>query len=127
MESSWSVVAAIGATVGVVIMVLGLRKKEQKPLAVESIDGVLKQDWTRTGNIDFHAASLESTAPPILILRVEERKITETAMAQDVVELRWRSASLTEAKEVVACWNARSELKVPDNLLNLPKRPTPKN
>ena len=116
--------AAIGATVGVV---LGLRKKEQKPLAVESIDGVLKQDWTRTGNIDFHAASLESTAPQVLILRVEERKITETAMAQDVVELRWRPASLTEAKEVVACWNARSELKVPDNLLNLPKRPTPKN
>jgi hypothetical protein len=68
MEFSWSVVAAIGATVGVVIMMLGFRKKEQKPVAVESIDGVLKQDWIRTGNIDFHTAALESTAPQILTL-----------------------------------------------------------
>lgn len=85
----------------------GFHKKEQKPAAFGHVDGVLKQDWTRTGNIDFHAPALESAAPQPLTLRVEEKKITENAMGQDVVELRWRLATLEEAKEVVVCWNAR--------------------
>ena len=40
------------------------------------------------------------------MLRVEEKKITENAMGQDIVQLRWRLATLDEAKEVVVCWNA---------------------
>jgi hypothetical protein len=41
-------------------MMFGYRKADQKLLA---IPGVLKQDWTRTGNVDFHAAELESSSP----------------------------------------------------------------
>ena len=111
MEFPWSIVAIvaiIGVVAGGLIIVFGIRKKEQKPAAFGHIDGVLKQDWTRTGNIDFHAAALESASPQPLTLRVEEKKITENAMGQDIVELRWRLATLEEAKEVVVCWNARS-------------------
>ena len=100
-------IAAIGVIAGGLIMAFGFRKTEQKPAAFGEIDGVLKQDWTRTGNIDFHAAALESTSPQPLTLRVEEKRITENAMGQDVVELRWRLATLEEAKELVVCWNAR--------------------
>jgi len=107
MEFPWSMVAIIGVVVGGVVMMFGIRKKEQKPAAFGHVDGIVKQDWTRTGNIDFHAAALESTSPQPLTLRVEEKKITENAMGQDVVELRWRLATLEEAKEVVVCWNAR--------------------
>ncbi len=111
MEFAWGilaiVVAIIGVVVGGLIMVFGFRKKEHKPAALGQVDGVVKQDWTRTGNIDFHAAELQSTSPQPLTLRVEEKKITENAMGQDVVELRWRLATLDEAKEVVVCWNAR--------------------
>jgi hypothetical protein len=82
---------------------LASAKKEQTPASMSSVDGTLKQDWTRTGHIDFFVSQLESA----MTLRVQEKKITENAIGQDVTELRWRLATLDEAKEVVACWNAR--------------------
>jgi hypothetical protein len=100
-------IAAVGVTVGGLVMAFGFRKSEQKPMTFSQIDGVLKQDWTRTGNIDFHAAALESSSPQPLTLRVEEKRVTQNAMGQDVVELRWRLATLEEAKELVVCWNSR--------------------
>src|SRR5258708_38734517 len=110
MQSPWSLVAVIvaivAAIVGVVIMVFGLRKTEQKPTLFD-VDGILKEDWTRTGNIDFYVAALENASPQMLVLRVEEKKLIENAMGQDVVQLRWRLATLEDTKEVVVCWNAR--------------------
>jgi hypothetical protein len=114
MEFVWGAVAIIGVIVGGAIMVFGFRKNEQKPATFDHIDGIMKQDWTRTGNIDFHAAELDSVSPQPLTLRVEEKRITENAMGQDVVELRWRLATLEEAKELVVCWNAnRADTPVP--------------
>jgi len=107
MEFAWGIIALIGIVAGGLIMMFGFSKKEQKPAAFGHVDGVVKQEWTRTGNIDFHATALESASPQPLILRIEEKKITENAMGQDIVELRWRLATLEEAKEVVVCWNAR--------------------
>ncbi len=109
MDYLW-VIVAIGVVAGGLIMAFGFRKSEQKPGAFGQVDGVLKQDWARTGNIDFHAAALESASPQPLTLRVEEKRITENAMGQDVVELRWRLATLEEAKELVVCWNAKQAL-----------------
>jgi hypothetical protein len=83
------------------------RKIGRTPNSMSSVDGVVKQDWTGTGHIDFLGAQLNSASPQTMALRVEEKKITENAMGQDVTELRWRLATLEEAKEVVACWNAR--------------------
>jgi hypothetical protein len=103
---SWSAVPIIGLIVGVLIMVFGFRKREQKPFVFEDIDGVLKQDWARTGNIDFHVGTPDSASPQRMILRAEEKRIIENAMGQDVIQLRWRLATLEEAKEVVVCWNA---------------------
>jgi hypothetical protein len=100
-------IAATGAIAGGLMMAFGFRKAEHKPQAFGQIDGVLKQDWTRTGNIDFHAAALESSSPQPLTLRVEEKRVTQNAMGQDVIELRWRLATLDEAKELVICWNSR--------------------
>ena len=59
-------------------MVFGLRRKEQKPPTLFDIDGgILKEDWARTGNIDFYVVALESASPQTLVLRVEEKKIVE--------------------------------------------------
>ena len=112
MNFVWSVVApVVGLAIGVLIMAFGFRKKEQNPGSpgFDNIDGVLKQDWTRTDNIDFYVAAVEDGAPQRMILRVEERKVTENPMGQDIVQLRWRLATLEEAKEVVACWNVRKQ------------------
>jgi hypothetical protein len=92
---SWSVVVpVVGFFGGVLTMAFGFRKKEQISISFDEIDGVLKHDWARTGDIDFHARALDSASPQQLILRVEEQKITENAMGQDVAQLRWRLATL---------------------------------
>jgi hypothetical protein len=106
MEMVWKIAPILGIVIGGLIMLFGFRKKNQKSAVFSDIDGVLKQDWTRTGNIDFYAAECEMTSPQFLALRVEEKKITENAMGQDIVQLRWRLATLEEAKEVVSHWNA---------------------
>ncbi len=107
MEILTWVIVAIGVLVGGPIMMFGFRNSDQKPVAFGQIGGALKQDWTRTGNIDFHAVAFESSSPQPLRLRVEEKRVTESAAGQDVVELRWRLATLQEGKELVVCWNAR--------------------
>jgi hypothetical protein len=102
---SW-VSAAIGAFAGGPIMMVGYRKTDQKPIAFGTINGVLKQDWTRTGNIDFHVSAVKSSSPQPIRLLVEEKRVMESVVGQDIVELRWRLATLAEGKELVVCWNA---------------------
>ena len=103
---TWAIVA-IGVLVGGLFMMFGFRKTDQKPVAFGRIDRALKQDWMRTGNIDFHTSALESSTPQPLRLLVEEKRVTEGAVGQDIAELRWRLATLQEGKELVVCWNAR--------------------
>jgi hypothetical protein len=102
-------IATIGVIAGAVLIYFGFRRSEAKPEGFAAVDGVLKHDWARTGNIDFHAQELESPSPQPLTLRVEERRVTQNAVGQDVVELRWRLATLEEAKELVVCWLARHQ------------------
>jgi hypothetical protein len=104
MELAWSIVPIVGAIAGALVMIFAFLKRKQKFTVFSDIDGVVKQDWVRTGNIDFHIAELEMM-PQLLALRVEEKKITENVMGQDIVQLRWRLATVEEAKEVVVFWN----------------------
>jgi hypothetical protein len=107
METLIWLIIAIGVLVGGLIIIFGFRKTDQKLLAFGRIDGALKQDWMRTGNIDFHTSALESSSPQPLRLLVEEKRITEGAVGQDIAELRWRLATMEEGKELVVCWHAR--------------------
>ena len=101
MEILTWVIVAIGVLVGGLIMMFGLRKTDQKPVAFGQIDGALKQDWTRTGNIDFHVSAVKSSSPQPIRLLVEEKRVMESVVGQDIVELRWRLATLVEGKELV--------------------------
>ena len=112
MEKLTWIIGAIGALVGGPIMMLGVRNAGQKQEASAELTGILKQDWIRTGNIDFHASMLESSLPQPLRLRVEEKRVIESAAGQDIVELRWRLATLEEGKELVVCWNARQANRI---------------
>jgi len=102
---SWGVVAVIALAVAAAMIIYAVRKKDEKAPSFGEVDGILKQDWARTGKIDFHVTALKSTSPQQLPLRVEERKIIENSVGEDVVQLRWRLATVEEAKEVVVCWN----------------------
>jgi hypothetical protein len=114
MELASTVLPIVGIIGGVLVMIFGFRNKKPKPTVFGEIEGVLKQDWTRTGNVDFHAAALESTSPQMLVLRVEEQKIMENTMGQDIIQLRWRLATLDEAKEVVVHWNVGKSDRNPE-------------
>jgi hypothetical protein len=106
---AWSIVVVLAIAVAAAMIGYGIhtiRKKDEPDPLFGGVSGTLKEDWTRTGNIDFHAGTLESASPQQLILRVEEKKIVENSMGQAVTQLRWRLATVEEAKEVVACWNA---------------------
>jgi hypothetical protein len=100
------VIVAIGVSLGGLIMIFGFRKADKKPVTYRTT-GAVKQDWLRTGNIDFHASTVEGSSPQPLRLWVEEQRITESVVGQRVVELRWRLATIEEGKELVICWNAR--------------------
>jgi hypothetical protein len=100
------VVAAIGAVSGGLIMTSGLRKGGKKP-ARGGTRCAVKQDWTPTGNIDFHASAAEGSSPQPLRLWVEESRITESVVGQRIVELHWRLATIEEGKELVIYWNSR--------------------
>jgi hypothetical protein len=105
----WSIVAVLGIAVAAAMIAYGIyaiRKKDEPDPSYSGVSGTLKEDWARTGNIDFHVGALESASPQQFILRVEERKIMENSMGQEVTQFRWRLATIEEAKEVVACWNA---------------------
>src|ERR1700692_3348414 len=108
---SWGVFAVIAIAVAAAMIVYGvyaIRKKDETSPSLGEVSGTLKQDWTRTGKIDFRATDLDSKSPQQLILRVEEKKIIENSMGEDVVQLRWRLATLAEAKEVVVLWNTHA-------------------
>ena len=107
MTFAWVILPGVGVIIGVAVVVFSFRKKEQSHGSMGMVDGVLKQDWTRTGLIDFFVPQLESTLPQMMTLRVQEKKVTENTMGQDVTEFRWRLATLEEGKEVVARWKAR--------------------
>ena len=88
----------------------------RKPVpALAEIEGATKQDWTPTGKIDFRVQDVENALPQEFVLRVEETKIIETAMGHDVTQLRWRLATLEEAKRVVLNWNSKQS-KVSDQI-----------
>jgi hypothetical protein len=100
------VIVAIGMLMGGPIMFVGFRSARKKS-APPRINRALKQDWTPTGNIDFHASTVEGSSPQPLRLWVEESQITESVVGQRIVELRWRPATMEEGKKVVICWKAR--------------------
>jgi hypothetical protein len=96
---------ALGVFSGGTIMILGLRKADTRLVTSGQINGALKEDWRRTGDIDFHASIDENSSSKPLRLWVQERRIIESAVGQDVVELRWRLATVEEGRELVICWN----------------------
>jgi hypothetical protein len=69
------------------------------------VKGVVKRDWVPTGRIDF-ASKLDSNddpnQPSEFKLLVEERRIIESVAGNEHLEIRWRLATLKEAKVVAA-------------------------
>ena len=74
----------------------------KSPLSNE-VKGVVKRDWVPTGRIDFATklnGSADPNQPSEFKLLVEERRIIESVAGNEHLEIKWRLATLKEAKLV---------------------------
>lgn len=95
------------AITAIILMACGLvyyaaRKGQARSSAYEA---KVKRDWMTTGRINF-AGDWEKIGdehtPQHLYVQVEETRITENIGGGPNIEIRWRSATLGEAKQIVA-------------------------
>jgi hypothetical protein len=90
--------AIIAAAVGLVMFYLWWLKRN-KPEEIITVTS----EWQPTGKIDFHCAELpqDHKLPTHFVLRVEDYRTVESISGVEHVEIRWRNATLAEAKAVV--------------------------
>jgi hypothetical protein len=65
-------------------------------------------EWRPTDKIDFHCAEMpkDEKVPSAFVLQVEDYRTVETISGVQHVEIRWRNATLAEAKAVVTAHQA---------------------
>jgi hypothetical protein len=87
------VLAAIAA---IAVLYLAMRKEKKSKEIVTS-------EWQPTGKIDFHCVDTpkDDKVPSAFLLRVEDFRTVESISGVEHVEIRWRNATLAEAKSVV--------------------------
>src|SRR5262245_19339835 len=92
------VFAAIIATAASVMFYLWWLK-QKKLDEIVTVTG----EWQPTGKIDFRCAELpqDHNLPTLFVLRVEDYRTVESISGVEHVEIRWRNATLAEAKAVV--------------------------
>ena len=100
----WFGAAAVVFVVAVgLFIVLKPRSKRQAEKAAEGAD---KKEWTLTGRIDF----ANSQSVGALVLEVEETWISISPSGVEHGEIRWRRATLPEAKMVIKSYHAQQNL-----------------
>lgn len=64
-------------------------------------------EWRPTGTVDFVAERppKDETRPAVFVLKVEEFCVVESPIGTKYARLRWRNASLAEAKQVASRQN----------------------
>ncbi len=109
-------VGAAALAVGVLGLMLSRRKRPQ-PQSCEAA-----ADWRPTGKIDF--AENAGT----YYLQSEEYRLFQSLSDTKRVEVRWRRATLEEAKRVASLNNTRAailDLALPEPIRRPPPAPTP--
>jgi hypothetical protein len=81
-----------------------------KPLAVETRPGetlVPISEWKASGKIDFGCSEVpeDEDISALFVLRCEEYRFLQSSAGTRRVEVRWRNATLAEAKSVTALHN----------------------
>jgi hypothetical protein len=106
----------IGAAVVFVIFVAAIAARslrKPKPHDKTQSDVAAQNGWTATGRIDF--ADPQSTGD--FILQVEETRIVDTLGGVEHREIRWRKATLDEAKTVLVSYHAQRNLTMTANFI----------
>jgi hypothetical protein len=112
-DLTWDVILQawpwFGATAVVFVVAVGLfivLKPRSKRQAEKAAEGVDKIGWMLTGRIDL--ADPQSVGA--LVLEVEETRISMSPSGVEHREIRWRRATLPEAKMVLESYHAQQNL-----------------
>jgi hypothetical protein len=98
-----------GAAAVVFVLAVGLfivLKPKSKRQAEKAAEGADKTGWTLTGRIDL--ADAQSVGA--FVLEVEETRISISPSGVEHREIRWRRATLPEAKMVLESYHAQQNL-----------------
>ena len=105
-EALWITILLILITIGGILAFLYYVRITQSSENEKKVtlQGVVKHDWRPTGRIDFTARFADDDQskdkPGEFKLLVEERRIVESLAGNENLEIQWRLATLSEAKDV---------------------------
>jgi len=99
----WFGAAAVLVVLVIALVAFGSRSSKPKPANVTSDE---TDGWTPTGRIDL----TDAQATGSFILQVEETRIVEGVAGVEHREIRWRRATLDEAKAVLVAYYAQRSL-----------------
>jgi hypothetical protein len=105
-----------GAAAGVLVVVVGvlvLLKPKSKRRPVTSSSAADNKGWILTGRIDF----VDPHSVGELVLQVEETQIINSPGGVEHREIRWRRATLDEAKMVLVSYHAQRKLSMTANFI----------
>src|ERR1700729_344165 len=80
--------------------------RKPKPHNKIKSNAAARNGWTATGRIDF----VDPQAKGDFVLQVEETRIVDTMGGVEHREIRWRKATLNEAKTVLVSYHAQRNL-----------------
>jgi hypothetical protein len=108
----WIVLATV-LIVAVVGYIVARRASADPTVATETAK--IAQDWLPTGRIDFAGPSMDESAadvPAAFYLQAEDIRLLISFSGIERKEIRWRKATLNEAKRVVNIFHRQMEKKV---------------
>ena len=120
MAMTWDAISEqwpwFGAAAGVLIVVVGLLallKPKSKRGPHTSSSTADNKGWTLTGRIDF----VDPHSNEELVLQVEETQIVVSPGGVEHREIRWRRATLDEAKMVLVSYHTQRNLLMSANFI----------
>jgi hypothetical protein len=118
-QPSWiPIAAAILIAAGAGGLIFSRRARLQRFPAPE-LPAQVVADWRFTGKIDFDQRKLGPGGAEVFVLKTEEYRVLESTSGTKRIEVRWRDATLEEAKQVASRHNSRTilmEQDVPSSL-----------
>jgi hypothetical protein len=110
----------IGLAIVLIVAVVGYIVARRSNAGPTSIPDTAKvsHDWMPTGRIDFAGPSMDESAadlPAAFYLQAEDMRLLISFSGIERKEIRWRKATLNEAKRVVNIFHRQMEKKLDSN------------
>jgi hypothetical protein len=112
------VLLSVVAAIALVTLLLFSRLKGKLEESVANAS-----EWQPTSKIDFYCINRprDDKAPATFVLRVEDQRIVESISGVTHTEIRWRNATLAEAKSVVAAYQKATDTETKVHQIPRPK------